>query len=122
MNELTKKLFKLEIGKSLTVKNTTGGTSGTYVRVPSGWIYQYSVRNSACCCFIPYSEEIDQWDMDLDIKKCPFCNSKEVFVVRGEYRFKVSCADCKAATKEYNKKEDAVSVWNSIKITVPKEL
>lgn len=119
MNELTKKLYKLEVGKTLSLKNKYDELEGTFLRVPSGWIYRYSVRSSACCCFIPYSEDISHWDFDLVINKCPFCNSRNVFVVAGESKFKVNCSDCKATSKEYDTKKDAVSVWNSITLTVP---
>ena len=114
MNELTKHLYKIDIGKTLVIKNKKGESEGTFLRVPSGWVYRYSLRNSSCCCFIPYSEDISHWDMDLEINMCPFCKSKNVFVLSNNTRFKVSCSDCKAGTKEYDTKEDAVEIWNSI--------
>lgn len=119
MNELTKKLYKLEIGKILVLKNKDGTSEGTILRVPSGWVYRYTLRNGSCCCFIPYSEDINHWDVDLVIKKCPFCGSKNIFVITDEIKFKVICSDCKATTKEYDTKRDAVSVWNSIILKVP---
>jgi len=119
MNELTKKLYKLEIGKTLVLKNKSGDIEGTFIRVPSGWVYRYTIRNGSCCCFIPYSEDISHWDVDLIIKICPFCNSKNVFVIASDTTFKVSCSDCKANTKEYNSKLHAVSVWNSITLKSP---
>lgn len=120
MNELTKKLYKIEVGKSLTIKSKNGELEGSFLRVPSGWIYRYTIRNSACCCFIPYSEEVNYWDMNLEIRLCPFCKSKNVFVVYGESKFKVSCSDCRAATKEYDTKKDAVEIWNSIILATPR--
>jgi hypothetical protein len=122
MNELTKKLYTLDVGKQLLLKNKKGDVEGTFIRVPSGWIYRYTLRNSSCCCFISYSEDIQQWDEDLVIHKCHFCNSKNVFVIVEDKKFKINCSDCGTTTKKYDTKNDAVSTWNSIKLEPQKTI
>jgi len=122
MNTFAKKLYKLELGKSLTLKKKDGTVDGVFTRVPSGWIYRYSMRNSTCCCFIPYSEEIYYWDIDLPIKSCPFCTSTNVFLIPVENgnnkKYKISCEDCGASIREYEDKSKAIAIWNSLQITV----
>ena len=121
MNDFTKKLYKLAIGKTITLKRKDGSTIGVFLRVPSGWVYRYTLRNSSCCCFIPYTEDMNFWDIELPINKCPFCASVNVLVnatdVDDSSKYRVTCSECNAATKRYDTKYSATKAWNSIKLS-----
>ena len=112
--KLIKRLYELEIGKILHLKNTTGESEGSFLRVPSGWIYRYTVRSSLSTCFIPYTEIIKMTE-DITFKSCPYCKSTDIFIMADEEISWVQCGFCYAASGLYSSKEIARKMWNDLK-------
>ena len=111
--EFTKKLFKLSIGQRMSVKRDAGEEE--YTRMPSGWLYRFATRTSVAVCFVPYSEDINIWDMDLDIPPCPSCTSTEVFLAHatgeGKNDWEVKCSSCTASSGVKHSKAQALTTW-----------
>ena len=114
-NKLTKRLYKLSIGESVSIKKKDGTPEGTFIRVPSGWIYRYISRYGTTSCFIPYTEDIKYWDMELEVKRCPFCKSTDVIVMEHNKNiWYVYCNSCMAKSSSRYDKLDAIKSWNSL--------
>jgi len=114
-NKLAKRLFKMKIGESVNIQKKNN-YEGTFIRVPSGWIYRYVGRHGSTSCFIPYTEDIMFWDIDLNLKPCPYCKSTHVLIyVYHDTKYKqVKCETCKASGPKTEEEIDAVRRWNNM--------
>lgn len=112
-NKFVKRLYEMKIGGKVQL-NIGESDEGTFIRVPSGWIYRYVSRNNCTSCFIPYTEEIRYWDSQLDIKPCK-CGSTEVFLIRKDdtsEKWCVQCDSCMASSSMRKDRTDAIKSWN----------
>ena len=115
-NELTHKLYKVSIGSKLNIIGKDGTSEGTFIRVPTGWIYRYINRSSLTSCFIPYSDNINYYDMDMPIKPCFSCDSKNVRLVHNDSLQNIwhgECLDCGARAGNVEGKQFALTLWNN---------
>jgi Lar family restriction alleviation protein len=113
---LTEKLFNMKIGSILRLK-TNESDEGSFLKVPSGWIYRYTSRNMLTSCFVPYSEDVAYWDLDLEINSCPFCGSTDVILQTnnsiGEHKgWFIKCNACNARSSERVNQADTIKIWN----------
>jgi hypothetical protein len=109
VNEFTKKLYALKIGSKLQVKDTS-----TFLRVPGGWIYKHSFRNTSTCCFVPYTEDFKAWDFEMELKCCFSCLSTDIVLQKTEGRWRVICENCGANSGLKTDKVSCVKTWNIV--------
>ena len=123
-NKLAYRLYKMQIGDIITLQKGDQ-YEGTFIRVPSGWIYRYTYRGNPTSCFIPYTEEVSCWDMDLEIYPCPSCLSTNVLLHESTVAdivppytknvWEIKCSICGANSGMKNTKEDAINTWNDLR-------
>ena len=113
-NEFTKKLLKQEIGTTITLKKDNGDTIGTFIRVPSGWVYKYMTRHMVSCCFIPYTDKLKYYDAEMYLKPCFNCDSENVSLHSNDFetKFFVQCDECKAHSGYRKDKDETIELWN----------
>jgi hypothetical protein len=118
MDNLEDKLYKMQIGSLLNIKNKVGELEGAFIRIPSGWIYRYVFRGQSSCCFIPYTEDIKYWDHDLELGSCPYCRSIDIVLIKSDItsQWHVCCGSCQARGPERDMRRDAVENWNKVRI------
>ena len=117
-NGFLEKLLKMKIGSRLELRSSKNGESeGTFIRVPSGWVYRYLSRNTVASCFVPYAEDIKFWDLSLDIPACSSCKSSDVVLINAKERpldvddWEVVCQSCDASSGRKRNKVDAIVAW-----------
>ena len=49
---------------------------------------------------------------NIKLKSCPFCGGKAEYIVCGLDAFYICCKQCRASSKIYNKKLEAITAWN----------
>ena len=113
-NKFAQKLFKMQIGDMFSFKKR-GEVEGTFIRVPSGWVYRYIFRGVSTSCFIPYTEDCRYWDMDLILSPCPFCFSTDVVLVdHTSGHSEIKCLSCGASSGIKKDRIDTIQSWNNI--------
>jgi len=116
-NKFLEKLLNMRVGGKLEVKNKNTESEGTFLRVPSGWIYRYVSRALVTACFIPYAEDIKQWDVNLEIHSCSSCKSADVVLSNVKERpidvddWEVVCQSCNASSGKKKNQIDALVAW-----------
>lgn len=55
---------------------------------------------------------------ELDLKRCPFCGSNEIFIdkfelIPGVFEFSAVCAECEVRTAYFTTKKQALNAWNN---------
>ena len=113
-NNFAKKLLKMEMGSSVTLKKKTGEVEGVFIRIPSGWVYRYMSRHGTTSCFIPYTDDLQFYDDDMHLKPCKNCTSTQVYLghdVDKNVHF-VRCEKCHAHSGANDTAKDAISSWN----------
>ena len=122
--QLCIKLYAMRVGDVLHYKKRLPEKGvfdvATFIRVPSGWVYQSAFRNNVTSCFIPYSEIIKHEDKTIKTKKCFSCKSSNIVVVAyydtptdKEVCF-VRCDSCHARGGDASSQEEATLLWNKI--------
>jgi hypothetical protein len=116
--KFVKKLYDMKVGDKFRLIIGTE-EEGVFIRIPSGWIYRYALRNCCTSCFIPYTEDINYWDTSMELKKCHWCNSTDVIVSgyqsNDENSWFVKCSSCGASSPIKKNKDDAILTWNKFK-------
>ena len=54
---------------------------------------------------------------ELDLKRCPFCGSSEIYIdefelIPGVFEYSAVCTDCKVSTAYVMTKKQAIKDWN----------
>lgn len=59
-----------------------------------------------------YKEKDDNECKKYEIKECPFCGNKQLFVRYNGVTFYIECDKCHVRSREENIAEKAIEIWN----------
>lgn len=116
-NELTRRLYKMRVGTRFNIRGRDGSYAGTFLRVPTGWVFIYKDRATPSSCFIPYTETIQYHDIDMPMKRCFSCNSSNVSLSSDYFdsNWYGECSECGSCSAKCLNKDKALDEWNKIK-------